>query len=90
MLLNFFLLQRKYKGIAVKQRDIDISLLNGSGPNGRILKIDVEKFNNNKNVKNINIASRENFELVKNSAMRKTIADRLVKSKNEAPKSPSS
>ena len=68
-----------------KQRDIDISSLNGSGPNGRILKIDVEKFNDNKNVKNINIASPENFELVKNSAMRKTIADRLVKSKNEAP-----
>ena len=40
-----------------KQRDIDISLLNGSGPNGRILKIDVEKFNDNKNVKNINIYS---------------------------------
>ena len=67
-----------------KQRDIDVNLLNGSGPNGRILKIDVEKFNNN-NIKNINIASPENFELVKNSAMRKTIADRLVKSKNEAP-----
>ena len=68
-----------------KQRDIDLSLLNGSGPNGRILKIDVEKFNDNKNIKNINIGSPENFELVKNSAMRKTIADRLVKSKNEAP-----
>ena len=25
------------------------------------------------------------FEIVKNSAMRKTIAERLVKSKNEAP-----
>ena len=68
-----------------KQRDIDLKLLNGSGPNGRILKIDVEKFNDIKNVKNINIASPDNFELVKNSAMRKTIADRLVKSKNEAP-----
>ncbi len=68
-----------------KQRDIDISLLNGSGPNGRILKIDVEKFNDNKNAINTKIVSSDNFELVKNSAMRKTIADRLVQSKNEAP-----
>ena len=69
-----------------KQRDIDLNSLLGSGPNGRILKADVEDYNNNnKNVKNLNKTSIDNFELVKNSAMRKTIADRLVKSKNEAP-----
>ena len=68
-----------------KQRDIDLNSLLGSGPNGRILKVDVENYNNNKNVKNLNKNSIDNFELVKNSAMRKTIADRLVKSKNEAP-----
>ena len=69
-----------------KQRDIDLNSLLGSGPNGRILKVDVENYNNNnKNVKNLNKTSIDNFELVKNSAMRKTIADRLVKSKNEAP-----
>ena len=67
-----------------KQRDIDLNSLLGSGPNGRILKVDVENYNN-KNVKNLNKTSLDNFELVKNSAMRKTIADRLVKSKNEAP-----
>ena len=68
-----------------KQRDIDLNSLLGSGPNGRILKVDVENYNNNENVKNLNNTSIDNFELVKNSAMRKTIADRLVKSKNEAP-----
>ena len=68
-----------------KQRDIDLNSLLGPGPNGRILKVDVENYNNNKNVKNLNKNSIDNFELVKNSAMRKTIADRLVKSKNEAP-----
>ena len=68
-----------------KQRDIDLNSLLGSGPNGRILKVDVENYNNNINVKNLNKTSIDNFELVKNSAMRKTIADRLVKSKNEAP-----
>ena len=67
-----------------KQRDIDLNSLLGSGPNGRILKVDVENYNN-KNVKNLNKTSTDNFEIVKNSAMRKTIADRLVKSKNEAP-----
>ena len=68
-----------------KQRDIDLNVLEGSGPNGRILKADVENFNNNKIVKNLNITSINEFKIVKNSAMRKTIADRLVKSKNEAP-----
>ena len=69
-----------------KQRDIDLSLINGSGPNGRILKTDIENFNNNKNLlKNKIITNNSNSELIKNSSMRKTIAERLVKSKNEAP-----
>ena len=51
---KFFIIKRIFitplaKRIA-KQRDIDISLLKGSGPNGRILKIDVEKFNDNKSI----------------------------------------
>ena len=69
-----------------KQRDIPLSLIKGSGPHGRILKIDIDNFN----IKKIEIPSpnnleSNNFEIVKNSAMRKTIAERLVKSKNEAP-----
>jgi len=69
-----------------KQRDIDLSLLTGSGPNGRILKIDIENFKEEKKSQVHNIPlSNNNSELIKNSSMRKTIAERLVKSKNEAP-----
>ena len=69
-----------------KQMDIDLSLLKGSGPNGRILKFDVENFKGDKkfNTNKVSI-SNDTSEIVKNSSMRKTIAERLVKSKNEAP-----
>jgi pyruvate dehydrogenase E2 component (dihydrolipoamide acetyltransferase) len=69
-----------------KQLDINLKLVNGSGPNGRIVKFDIENFDNNKkeNVNNISL-SEDNFEIIKNTSMRKTIAARLVKSKNEAP-----
>ena len=69
-----------------KQRDIPLSSIKGSGPQGRILKIDVDNFDNKKS-DNTSVYNLENnnFEIVKNSAMRKTIAERLVKSKNEAP-----
>ena len=69
-----------------KQRDIHLSSLTGSGPNGRILKIDIENFKEEKKSQVDNIPlSNNNSELIKNSSMRKTIAERLVKSKNEAP-----
>ena len=69
-----------------KQRDIDLNLVIGSGPNGRILKTDIENFNNNEDLPQNEITSNNNnSELIKNSSMRKTIAERLVKSKNEAP-----
>ena len=69
-----------------KQRDIPLSSIKGSGPHGRILKIDVDNFDIKKiEYPNINNLESNNFEIVKNSAMRKTIAERLVKSKNEAP-----
>ena len=69
-----------------KQLDINLKLVNGSGPNGRIVKFDIENFDHNKkeNVNNISL-SEDNFEIIKNTSMRKTIAARLVKSKNEAP-----
>ncbi len=69
-----------------KQRDISLSLIKGSGPHGRILKIDVDNFDIKKiEYPSLNNLEINNFEIVKNSAMRKTIAERLVKSKNEAP-----
>ena len=69
-----------------KQLDINLKLVNGSGPNGRIVKFDIENFDHNKkeNINNISL-SEDNFEIIKNTSMRKTIAARLVKSKNEAP-----
>ena len=69
-----------------KQRDIPLSSIKGSGPHGRILKIDVNNFDIKKiEYPSLNNLESNNFEIVKNSAMRKTIAERLVKSKNEAP-----
>ena len=69
-----------------KQKDIDLSLIAGSGPNGRILKFDIQSLNDRKeNIIINNSTDIKKFETVKNSMMRKTIADRLVKSKNEAP-----
>ena len=69
-----------------KQRDIPLSSIKGSGPHGRILKIDVDNFDIKKiEYTSLNNLESNNFEIVKNSAMRKTIAERLVKSKNEAP-----
>ena len=69
-----------------KQKDIDLYLVSGSGPNGRILKSDIESLNDRKeNIIINNSIDIKKFETIKNSMMRKTIADRLVKSKNEAP-----
>ncbi len=69
-----------------KQRDIPLSSIKGSGPYGRILKTDIDNFDIKKiEYSSLNNRESNNFEIVKNSAMRKTIAERLVKSKNEAP-----
>ncbi|MDC0093306.1 pyruvate dehydrogenase complex dihydrolipoamide acetyltransferase [Alphaproteobacteria bacterium] len=69
-----------------KQKDIDFSLVSGSGPNGRILKTDILNFNSNKNLLQSEVTLiDDNSELIKNSSMRKTIAERLVQSKNQAP-----
>ena len=69
-----------------KQREIPLSSIKGSGPHGRILKIDVDNFDIKKiEYPSLNNLESNNFKIVKNSAMRKTIAERLVKSKNEAP-----
>ena len=71
------------KGIALNQ-------LVGSGENGRIIKRDVENFT--PSFQNTSVATakfvptgQENFEEIKNSQMRKTIAKRLGESKFTAP-----
>ncbi len=70
-----------------REKSIDLNLIKGSGPHGRIVKKDVENHNLNslpKEFKN-SISDVSNFELVKNSSMRQTIAKRLVESKTNAP-----
>ena len=70
-----------------REKSIDLNFINGSGPHGRIVKKDVENHNVNsssKDVKNL-ITDVTNFELIKNSSMRQTIAKRLVESKTNAP-----
>ncbi len=68
-------------------KSIDLKLIKGSGPHGRIVKKDIENYGS------ISLASdlkdsepvRSNYDLVKNSSMRQTIAKRLVESKTNAP-----
>ena len=65
-------------------KNIDLSLLRGSGENGRIIKIDIQNYSpGSGSVKTINFS--ESFEEIKHSQMRKTIAKRLGESKFTAP-----
>ncbi len=60
-----------------KENEIDLNLIKGSGPNGRIIKKDFDQIiNKNKN---------ENISIVEPSNMRKIIAERTLKTKNEVP-----
>jgi len=70
-----------------REKSIDINLIKGSGPHGRIIKKDVENYNISSLPKDLKetISDATNFELVKNSSMRQTIAKRLVESKANAP-----
>ncbi|PPR77409.1 MAG: Dihydrolipoyllysine-residue acetyltransferase component of pyruvate dehydrogenase complex [Alphaproteobacteria bacterium MarineAlpha2_Bin1] len=75
-----------------KQASLDLNLISGSGPRGRIIKNDIlayiDKSDNAKEVNNINknfIKSSENYTEIPNSNMRKIIAQRLTQSKQEVP-----
>jgi pyruvate dehydrogenase E2 component (dihydrolipoamide acetyltransferase) len=74
-----------------KEKNIDISLIQGTGDNGRIIKDDVENYSSNQPVSNENVkintshTNDESFEDVQNSQMRKAIARRLKESKFSAP-----
>ena len=74
-----------------KEKNIDISLVDGSGDNGRIIKEDIENFKPTPTIVTDNIDSKipesgiESFEEIENSQMRKTIARRLKESKFSAP-----
>jgi len=68
------------------EKGIDISQINGSGENGRIIKSDIENYtSSSKDVKSKTFVGVEDFQEVPHSQMRKTIAKRLSESKFGAP-----
>lgn len=68
-----------------KEKGIDISMVNGSGDNGRITKKDIETFTPGASKKAFFTGGVESFTDEPASQMRKTIARRLLESKNGAP-----
>ena len=68
------------------QKGLDLKLIKGSGPNGRIVKADVENVDPQANVQQQVIAQDYNaYEAIPNSGMRKVIAKRLSESKQNVP-----
>ncbi len=65
-----------------KQKNIDLTTINGSGPGGRIIKRDLESHENVK-VSNTNINFKH--EVIKPSTMRKVIAKRTLEAKQQIP-----
>ena len=75
------------------EKNIDLKLVKGSGENGRIIKSDLDSYQNKSDQRIENdiiidhkvLESNESFEDVENSQMRKAIAKRLSESKFSAP-----
>ena len=72
------------------EKGVDISMVKGSGDGGRIIKEDIENFKYSENipikeVKLPEIYSKESYEEIPVSQMRKTISKRLAESKFSAP-----
>lgn len=67
-----------------KEQGIDLSRVNGSGPGGRIIKRDIENYEEQEVAAPAAFASRESKE-VRVSQMRKTISKRLSESKFSYP-----
>ena len=65
-----------------KEQNIDLTIINGSGPGGRIIKRDLES---HENVKASNIDINFKHELIKPSTMRKVIAKRTLEAKQQIP-----
>jgi len=68
-----------------EDRGINLSQVQGSGENGRIVKKDIENFQPGSGTQAYMPVGQEQFEEIKNSQMRKTIAKRLGESKFTAP-----
>ena len=60
-----------------KDNNIDLTLIKGSGPNGRIIKKDIQNFELQIN--------DENISVIEPSSIRKIIAERTTQTKNEVP-----
>ncbi len=60
-----------------KENNIDLKIIKGTGPEGRIIKRDFE------NIKDI--VGDENLKIIEPSSIRKIIASRTTKTKNEVP-----
>lgn len=67
-----------------EEKGVDITSINGTGGNGRIVKKDVEDYTPSKGSSN-NLGVSESYRDEKVSQMRKTIARRLSESKFQAP-----
>ena len=65
-----------------KEKNIDLTTINGSGPDGRIIKRDLES---HENVKASNIDINFKHEVIKPSTMRKVIAKRTLEAKQQIP-----
>lgn len=68
-----------------EEKGINLSQLQGSGENGRIVKKDIENYQPAAGAQAYMPVGQEQFEEIKNSQMRKTIAKRLGESKFTAP-----
>ena len=66
-----------------KDNKIDLKSVKGSGPNGRIIKRDFDKIQDLINIQDS--LSNENTTLLEPSNIRKIIAERTTKTKNEVP-----
>ncbi len=60
-----------------KDNNIDLTLIKGSGPDGRIIKKDIQNFELHIN--------DENISVIEPSSIRKIIAERTIQTKNEVP-----
>ena len=65
-----------------KEKNIDLTTINGSGPSGRIVKRDLES---HENVKASNTDINFKNEVIKPSTMRKVIAKRTLEAKQQIP-----
>lgn len=67
------------------ERKIDLSLVSGSGPYGRIVKDDVLNFKTNSNKPDIAERNLQEYKLIPNTNVRRVIAKRLLESKQTIP-----